>query len=250
MSEELKVVKENPLQDLIDLKYQTSAKSLNVLGISTTNMNAKFKRPSTSELALEKALQVAEKHYSAKTKLLKLRELNFRNCEGYYSMNETACTWPCTISQQDPNDGMNNIYRDMVLWADVVLLATPIRWGQASALYYQMAERLNTVENKTAGFIITGGQDNIQAVAGSLMMFFTELGFSLPPFAFMGWSRGWIAEDTSENVKEFQKSAYIDRSVEDLVHNTVKLSKQIKGQPWDKISSPSPKISEARGKGK
>ncbi|MGM2837142.1 hypothetical protein ACS2TZ_51905, partial [Bacillus cereus group sp. Bce025] len=67
---------------------------------------------------------------------------------------------------------MTQIYTDMVLWADIVLLATPIRWGQASSLYYKMCERLNTVQNqitikdkiliknKVASFIITGGQDN------------------------------------------------------------------------------------------
>jgi hypothetical protein len=33
------------------------------------------------------------------------------------------------------------------------------------------------IRNKVAGFIITGGQDNIQAVAGQMMMFFGEIGF-------------------------------------------------------------------------
>jgi multimeric flavodoxin WrbA len=73
----------------------------------------------------------------------------------------------------DGKDGMTQVYREMVLWADIVLLATPIRWGNASSLYYKMAERLNTVQNqitlnnniliknKVAAFIITGGQDNI-----------------------------------------------------------------------------------------
>ena len=41
------------------------------------------------------------------------------------------------------------------------------------------------IKNKVACFIITGGQDNIQQVAGQLMVFFTELGFTFPPFAFM-----------------------------------------------------------------
>ena len=39
------------------------------------------------------------------------------------------------------DDGFQHrrLHRD----ADVVLLATPIRWGQASSLYFKMAERLN-----------------------------------------------------------------------------------------------------------
>ena len=60
-----------------------------------------------------------------------------------------------------------------------------------------MAERLNCVQNavtirnqvlirnKVAGFIIVGGQDNIQAVAGHLLGFFAELGFIFPQFPYI-----------------------------------------------------------------
>jgi hypothetical protein len=41
----------------------------------------------------------------------------------------------------------------MVLWADIVLLAS-IRWGNASSLYYKMAERLNTVQNQIKNNIL------------------------------------------------------------------------------------------------
>ena len=157
----------------------------------------------------------------------------------------------------DPEDGMNEVYQKMILWADIFVMSTPIRWGNASSLLYKMAERLNCVQNqitledrmliknKVACFIITGGQDNIQQVAGQLMVFFTELGFTFPPFAFMGWSRGWIAEDMEQNVKMFSKSRYISRSVKDLVDNCVKLLRQIKHDPVVRILSPQPKISES-----
>jgi multimeric flavodoxin WrbA len=160
----------------------------------------------------------------------------------------------------DSNDGMNEVYRKMILWADILVLSTPIRWGNASSLYYKMAERLNCVQNqitlqdkvlaknKVASFIITGGQDNIQQVAGQMMVFFTELGFSLPPFAFVGWSRGWTAEDMEQNVKLFAKSRYIKRSVRDLIDNDIKLLRQLKGDPSVYIASPQPKISEAPSK--
>jgi hypothetical protein len=36
---------------------------------------------------------------------------------------------------------------------------------------------------KTKAFIITGGQDNIQSVAGQLMWFFTDLDLSFLPSA-------------------------------------------------------------------
>lgn len=246
----------DPLADLRKLDYQTTEKSLNVLGISTTNMNRDLPRPSTSETALQSALDFAASEFGAATKMIRIRDLNFRHCEGYYSRHESACTWPCSISEMGGEDGMTEIYRTMVLWADAVILATPIRWGNASSLYYKMAERLNTVQNqitlydkvliknKVASFIITGGQDNVQGVAGNLNSFFTDLGFTLPPFNFVGWSRGWMAEDTENNYNSFFKSRYVKRSVKELVTNTVQLVMQIKNLDVSHLQTPKPKISE------
>ncbi len=240
------------LDDLIQLKYQTTPTSINILGISTTNMNDDITRFSTSENALENALAYATEKHGAAAKMIKLRELTFRNCEGYYSQHMNACTWPCSITEMDAKDGMTQVYRDMVLWADVVLLATPIRWGNASSLYYKMAERLNTVQNqitvadkiliknKVASFIITGGQDNIQAVAGQLMCFFTDLGFSFPPFSFLGWSRGWTAEDMDKNVLQFKKSEYIERTTKEIVDNCMETLVSIKKMDPLKIKAPKP----------
>ena len=191
---------------------------LRVVGISTTVMDQQFPRYSTSEALLETALNHARGKYGIDTRLVRLRELSFRACEGYYSKSAKACTWPCSISQMDPDDGMNVVYENLVFWADVVLVATPIRWGAASSLYFKMAERLNTVQNqitlrnrvmlrdKVAGFIITGGQDNIQAVAGQMMLFFGELGMQFPQFPFIAHSRGWTAEDMERNVAVVQQS--------------------------------------------
>jgi multimeric flavodoxin WrbA len=89
----------------------------------------------------------------------------------------------CSISEMDKEDQMIDIYQKVIIWADVVIIATPIRWGNASSLYYQMVQRMNCVRNqsithetylirdKAAAFIITGGQDNVQHVAGEFMTF-------------------------------------------------------------------------------
>ena len=47
-----------------------------------------------------------------------------------------------------PEDQMDAVYEGIVHWADVVLVATPIRWGSASSLYYRMVERMNCVQNQ------------------------------------------------------------------------------------------------------
>lgn len=240
------------IEDLVKLQYQTTTGSKNILGISTTNMNEALPRYSTSEAALELALDYARDHHGAATKMLKLRDLGFRACEGYYSQHMNACTWPCSITEMEPKDGMTPVYRDMILWADIVLVATPIRWGNPSSLYFKMAERLNCVQNqitikdkvlvrnKVASFIITGGQDNIQQVAGQMMVFFTDLGFTFPPFSFLGWSRGWTAEDMDKNVLQFKRSEYIQRTAKEMVDNCVETLCHIKNMDTTTLKAPLP----------
>jgi nitrite reductase/ring-hydroxylating ferredoxin subunit/multimeric flavodoxin WrbA len=209
---------------------------IRVVGISTTAQDPANPRYSTSEALLEVALNHAREHLQCETQLLKLSELKFRACEGYYSKSANACTWPCSITQMDEADQLTPVYEAIVHWADVVLMSTPIRWGQASSLYSKMAERLNCVQNqitikdsvliqnKVAGFIITGGQDNIQGVAGQLLSFFTELGFHVPQFPFIAHSRGWTAEDMENNIATVQHSAELREGACALAERAVNLA--------------------------
>jgi nitrite reductase/ring-hydroxylating ferredoxin subunit/multimeric flavodoxin WrbA len=206
-----------------------------VAGISTTVMDALNPRPSTSELLLESALEHARGKLGAETRLLRLRDLAFRACEGNYSKAAHACTWPCAITERDPEDQLTPVYEALVHWADVVLIATPIRWGQASSLYHRMAERLNCIQNqitihnrclikrKVAAFIITGGQDNVQGVAGGLLSFWGELGFLFPQFPFIAHSRGWDAEDMENNVRDVRESAALKTAAGELAGRAVDL---------------------------
>jgi multimeric flavodoxin WrbA len=169
-------------------------------------------RYSTSDALLDVAMEFAGRELGAETRTIRLAELRFRHCEGYYSKSARACTWPCSITQMDPADQLDRVYEAFVHWADVFLVATPIRWGNASSLYYKMVERMNCIQNqitiadrvllrnKVAGFVITGGQDNVQAVVGQMMSFFGELGCQFPQFPFVAHTRGWSAEDMERNV--------------------------------------------------
>ena len=75
----------DPFADLRELRYETGPGTLNVLGISTTVMNDRLPRASTSEQALQTALDMAAAEHGASTRMIKLRDLDFRHCEGYYS---------------------------------------------------------------------------------------------------------------------------------------------------------------------
>jgi hypothetical protein len=86
-----------------------------------------------------------------------------------------------------------------------------------------IADRL-LIQNKVASFIIMGGQDNIQAVAGQMMMFFGELGFQFPQFPFIAHSRGWTAEDMEANVKHVHESAELREGACALVERCVAMA--------------------------
>ena len=114
-----------------------------------------------------------------------------------------------------------------------MIVATPIRWGQPAALYTKMVERMNCVQNqvtiadkvliqrKVAAFVITGGQDNIQAVAGQMLLFFGELGFHFPQFPFIAHSRGWTAEDMENNVAYVKNDDHLHEGARALVQRAV-----------------------------
>lgn len=211
---------------------------LRLLGISTTAMDAENPRFSGSDHVLKAAINSAEQ-LGAETKLIKLNDLKFRTCEGYYSKSARACTWPCSITQMDASDEMVSVYEALVHWADAIIVATPIRWGAASSLYFKMAERLNCIQNaitihnrvlirdKVAGFIIIGGQDNIQSVAGQMLGFFAELGYIFPQFPYIAHSRGWTHEDMENNVRIVQNSEELSKGAAALAGRCLSLAQEL-----------------------
>jgi nitrite reductase/ring-hydroxylating ferredoxin subunit/multimeric flavodoxin WrbA len=209
-----------------------------VVGISTTMMNAEYPRYSTSDALLEVAIARAQE-LGHETRLLRLRELKFRACEGYYSKSARACTWPCSITQLDPDDQLDRVYEALVHWGDVFLVATPIRWGAPSSLYFKMVERMNCIQNqvtiagrvllhnKVVSAIILGGQDNVQAVAGQMLGFFSELGCQFPQFPYIAHSRGWSAEDMENNVERVRRSEELRAGAQAPVERGIELADRL-----------------------
>ncbi|MBI2683039.1 MAG: NAD(P)H-dependent oxidoreductase [Acidobacteriales bacterium] len=220
-------------------KVERQPGPVRIVGISTTAMDSANPRYSGSDDLLQCALDHARSAQATETRLIRLNDLKFRHCEGYYSKNARACTWPCSITQMDPSDQLDQVYEAMVHWADVVLLATPIRWGSASSLYYKMVERMNCIQNqitthnkvlirdKVAAFIIVGGQDNIQAVAGQMLGFFGEIGFLFPQFPYIAHSRGWTAEDMENNVEFIKTSKELREGAGSLVDRSIDLAARL-----------------------
>jgi multimeric flavodoxin WrbA/nitrite reductase/ring-hydroxylating ferredoxin subunit len=219
-------------------KIERAAGPIRVAGIATSPMDEANPRFSGSDHLLRHALESCVAH-GAESKMIRLSELKFRTCEGYYSKAAHACTWPCSITQMDESDQLDRVYEALVHWADAIIIATPIRWGAASSLYFKMAERLNCVQNaitirdqvlirnKVAGFIIVGGQDNIQGVAGQMLGFFAELGFIFPQFPYVAHSRGWSSEDMERNVEVVRDSAELAEGAAMLAKRCVDLAARL-----------------------
>jgi multimeric flavodoxin WrbA/nitrite reductase/ring-hydroxylating ferredoxin subunit len=218
-------------RDSLTRKLERDPGPIRVVGISTTVMTPGHPRYSTSDALLTESLEAA-RETGAETKLLRLDDLRFKNCEGYFSKSFRACTWPCSITQADQKDEMRAVYEALIYWSDVALIATPIRWGSPSSLYVKMVERMNCIHdtslhgellirNKIAGFIITGGQDGIQTVAGQLLCFWSEIGYLFPTFPFIAHSRGWTAEDMENNMRYVQQCKELKEGARDLAHRAV-----------------------------
>ena len=225
-----------------------AAGPLRILGLSTTMVTAEHPRYSTSDDLLEHSLEAARRSLECETRLLRIRDLSVRACEGYYSKSARACTWPCSITQMDRSDEMDKVYEGVVHWADVIIVATPIRWGGASSLYYKMVERMNCIQNqetiagkhllrnKVAGFIITGGQDNVQAVAGQMLGFFAEIGCQFPQFPFIAHSRGWSAEDMENNQNYVRRSQSLHEGAAALVRRCAEMARiMIEEKPGEHV---------------
>lgn len=82
-------------------------------------------------------------------------------------------------------------------------------------------------------FIITGGQDNVQHVAGELLSFWSQLGFVFGKFPFVGWSRGWYAEDTENNVPSSTYSSEFKQDIMRTVTGAIELSGLVKKSRYD-----------------
>ena len=74
------------------------------LGISTTAMDAAQSALLDLRSLLEVGARARRARSAPRRSCMRLRDLKFRNCEGYYSKSARACTWPCSITQMDPTD--------------------------------------------------------------------------------------------------------------------------------------------------
>jgi len=210
-------------------------RGIKVLGISGSSRQKPAM--SKSERLLLRALD-RYKEAGCTTTFLRLADLTIHNCEGNYSENPAYCTYPCQSSMKYPDDEMQKVY-DAVLACDILVLATPIRWNNHSALVQKFCERMNTIENqfswygrrmirdKVVGLIIIGHVDGVQHVAGNLLNFFAWLGFQSPEVSIASWV-GENDEDTTKDWDEIEKNRYTQEDLGNLVSSSLQLASRLR----------------------
>lgn len=131
---------------------------------------------------------------------------------------------PGTHSDMGEGDEWPNILR-RVLDSDIVILATPVWWGNQSSEIQRVVERLDelhdkvmagepsALEGKAGGIVITGDSDGAEHVIGNLCNFFNAVGLLIPPYATLSvlWERqAKDKEPTKEELLARYESDYAD----------------------------------------
>lgn len=219
----------------ISLPEPEKTKGIQVLGISgSSRQDAGM---SKSERLLKQALELYAANGSV-TSFIRLKDLVIHECEGNYSEDPSYCTYPCQSTLKYEDDQMQEVY-DAVLATDILILATPIRWNNHTALVQKFVERMNCIENqyswfgnrmiknKVMGLIIIGHVDGMQHVAGNLLNFFSWLGFSTPEVSIASWV-GENDEDTTKDWLQIESNRYTQEDLRNLVSSSLRLACRLK----------------------
>lgn len=117
---------------------------IRVLGISGSARDSEdmAQEDSNSEELLRRCLKNCEK-LGAETELLPLRRYRIEHCRACYSTANTQCHFYCSCYPKGTaaGDDMSNIIYDKILWADVILFATPVNNFKISTLMAAFIDR-------------------------------------------------------------------------------------------------------------
>jgi multimeric flavodoxin WrbA len=131
---------------------------------------------------------------------------------------------PGTCSDMGEGDAWPGIL-EKVLDSEIVILATPIWWGNQSSEIQRVIERLDELhdkvlagepsplEGKVGGIVITGDSDGAEHIIGNLCNFFNAVGLLIPPYATLSvlWERQAKGKDpTKEELLQKYESDYAE----------------------------------------
>ena len=119
--------------------------------------------------------------------------------------------------------------------AEIVILATPVWWGNFSSEIQRVIERLDEVhdeilagkksrlEGKTGGIVITGDSDGAQNIIAGIANFYNAIGIALPPFATLS-----VLWDGQAKGKSTPKARLMQKYQKDYSETANKMVTQLK----------------------
>ncbi|HEX7316461.1 MAG TPA: flavodoxin family protein [Pyrinomonadaceae bacterium] len=140
---------------------------------------------------------------------------------------------PGTSSDMGEGDEWPNILR-RVLDSEMVILATPVWWGNQSSEIQRVIERLDELhdevlagkpsrlEGKVGGIVITGDSDGAEHVIGNLCNFFNAVGLLVPPYATLS-----VLWDGQAKGKEPSKEELLTKYESDYAETADKMIRQL-----------------------
>ena len=140
--------------------------------------------------------------------------------------------------QTDMKDDWADIL-NKIIEADIVVFATPIWWGQPSSLIQKVIERMDQIDNeymmsgvsplthKVAGIVVTGHEDGVQHVVGTLANALTWFGFTLPPEMAAYWV-GEAGPPMDQDGEKRRKNMATNMMVMTMSQNLYRYAKIIK----------------------
>lgn len=124
-----------------------------------------------------------------------------------------------SIKSEEPDDQAQTVIYDRIEKSDIVILATPIWWGQQSSLAQKFMERVGAYDDqyiksgksplygKVFGCIVTASNDGFQHAQGNMYNFASELGFTIPPEAHVNWGTELGKLKNVETLNQVKNSA-------------------------------------------
>jgi multimeric flavodoxin WrbA len=144
------------------------------------------------------------------------------------------------VDQYGNADDLTNVL-EKIKDCDGLIVATPIWWGVYSSYVQALFERMSYFDDqyikrnvsmlygKTFGAIVSGADDGWQQIQGLMGSFVSQLGFTLPPEAFVS--------DENQSKNKIKQDNELDERIKVFVRNQVLFAEMLKISNFSGVQS-------------
>lgn len=127
-----------------------------------------------------------------------------------------------------------------ILASEVIVLATPIWWGNHSSLMQRLIERLDELHdelletgksrlsNKVGGIVITGEEDGEQHITGNIANFLLNIGVLLPPHCSLSYQGSYARATRQSLARKFRETRHTADAAEKMAKNLVFFARSLR----------------------